>query len=169
MREVLFPFGARLTTWVLVVAFVVLAAKKHDSRVLVAACAWLIGFEAAFDLSRFAVGKAHPFVTWALPLVVGVFTLAWAYRNDIRPARNYALATGAVWVVWLAVGVPVNQHTLTNFSWTAEILNVSAKTLWALAYLIPLLTSSRRSSRLPIGSMRPPAASAPSPGRRPAR
>lgn len=137
---ILFPFGMRLTTWACVAAFVAVAVRQRNSRVLVAACAWLIGFEAAFDVSRFVAGKAGPFVTWVLPLIVGVFTLAWATRQRILPSRRWALATVVTWTVWGAFGFAANQHTTVNFSWTAEVLNVSAKTLWAVAYLVPFLS-----------------------------
>jgi hypothetical protein len=140
-NTILFPLGMRLTTWGCVAVFVAVAMKRRDSKVLVAGCVWLLGFEAAFDISRFAVGKAGPFATWALPLIVGLFTLGWATWHRMLPSLPCALATAAVWLVWLAVGFPANQHTTVNFNWTAEVLNVSAKTLWALAYLLPLLRS----------------------------
>jgi hypothetical protein len=37
----------------------------------------------------------------------------------------------------------VNFHTGTNFDATAEALNEVSKTLWALAYFLPLLRSAR--------------------------
>lgn len=144
---VLFPLGMRLTTWICVAAFVAVAVRRRDSRPLLAGWVWLLGFEAAFDVSRAATGHNLQWQTRSLPVIVGALTVAWMFRYGIRPDRRWLLFTVAVWVVWLASGFNANQHTMADWSWTAEILNVTAKTALAAAYFVPLVV--RRSDRLP--------------------
>lgn len=57
------------------------------------------------------------------------------------PDRPYR--SSLVWAVWIATGFHVNGHTMTGLDPSAEALNEGAKTLWALAYLVPLMRSSR--------------------------
>jgi hypothetical protein len=47
-----------------------------------------------------------------------------------------------VFAVWVAAGfhVNVNERGLAGFDPTAEVLNEGSKTLWAAAYLVPLLS-----------------------------
>ncbi len=142
MQHLLFPFEMRTTTWLCVLAFAVLAIRRHDSRPLVACCVWLLGFEVAFDVSRYATGQAGPFMTWALPLIVGVFTIVWSIWNRLFPSLPWVAVTAVIWAIWLAAGFHVNQHTILGFDWTAELLNVSAKTAWAAAYFVPMLALS---------------------------
>ena len=51
-------------------------------------------------------------------------------------------AVAVVWIIWVAMGLPVSRATA--FSPTAEALNELAKTLWAVAYLVPLLNPLER-------------------------
>jgi hypothetical protein len=151
MREMLlFPLGVRLSTWLGVLAFVALAGRRRSMLPLVAAWVWLIGFEAAFDSAGLALyGYATDRV---LPVVLGVFTLAWSARvRVLRVSRPWAVATVLLWTLWLAIDFRWNSNGWTlgglprydpasDFRWQAEVLNETAKTAWALAYLLPLLT-----------------------------
>jgi hypothetical protein len=137
--QLLFPFGMRLTTWIVLIVFVALAVRRRDSRFLGAAAAWLLGFEAAFDLSRAATGYPLAWQSRSLPVVVGVFTVAWFAFHELRPSGRWLAVTALIWSLWLADGFPVNYHTLDGFQLGPEIMNVSAKTALAVAYLVPLL------------------------------
>ena len=147
MGPILFPLGVRLSTWLCVLAFAALAARRRDVLPLVAAWVWLIGFEAAFDAFGLAVdGYAADRV---LPLVIGVFTLGWCARTRIlRLSLPWATATVLAWTVWLALGLHWNSYYTpeTDFRWGSELFNEVAKTTWALAYLTPLLALDRRSA-----------------------
>jgi hypothetical protein len=63
-------------------------------------------------------------------------------RFDVRPSPPLLLAAVAVFLVWCATGFHVNAHAKVGFDPSAEALNEAAKTLWALAYLLPLWRSS---------------------------
>jgi hypothetical protein len=104
---------------------------------------WLLGFEAAFDISRGATGHGFP-RSVVLPIVVGTFTVAWFSRSGPWPSRPWLYVTALIWIVWLAVGFPDNLHTLTGFNPGVEVLNVGAKTALALAYFLPLLAKRER-------------------------
>jgi hypothetical protein len=58
----------------------------------------------------------------------------WKLRVDFR----FLAATAAIWVVWLMRGFHYNLNEVGPMNWEWEILNVSAKTAWGLAYLWPL-------------------------------
>lgn len=143
MSSILFPLlGVRLTTWICVIAFAALAARRRDVLPLLAAWVWLIGFEAAFDAFGLAtVGYAADRV---LPIVLGVFTLAWCARTKIlRVSLPWVVVTALVWAAWLAVGFHWNSYytSAADFRWHVEVLNEAAKTSWALAYLVPLVSA----------------------------
>lgn len=144
---VLFPFGVRLSTWLAGAAFVGVAVWRRDWRPLAAGFAWIWGFEVAFQVACIAAGyNFTPVVTrlgWVLvgiPIVVGLSS--W-----VRPDWRIFLAAAAMFGVWGLAGFGVNTHE-TVYSVGDEILNEATKTLWALAYLVPLL--SPFSFRLPV-------------------
>lgn len=77
----------------------------------------------------------------AAPYFVGIgLVVIWLTRKRVvRPSLEILAVVVLVWLVWIAFGFHANQHeTPQTFSVLDEVLNVSAKTVWALAYLTPL-------------------------------
>lgn len=137
----LFIEGVRVSTIATAGAFgVVGLLRGGDRRALLAAAAWLTGFETAYQLTSLAMGTnaypgAVPFLALPGLLVVPVVTR----RYKVVPWRPMVLVTAAVWVLWIVTGFHANQHeTPDRFSVWTEVLNESAKTVWALAYLTGL-------------------------------
>ena len=153
LNSVLFPLGHRLSTWVAVAVF--LARGVRDRRYWLAAAAWLVGFEVAFQATETAEGIArsgfHPSAWWVPVVVFGAYACGiafvwWVARRGIRPSIPILGAVAVLWVVWIATGFHVNtSHTMGGFDPAAEAINEGAKTLWALAYLVPLLRAPKRS------------------------
>jgi hypothetical protein len=146
MSAILFPLGMRLTTWFGVAAFVTLAVRRRDWQPVVAAWVWLLSFEAAFDISREAMGYGH-FQSRMLFIVGGAVTVVWFGIHGLRPAWPWTAATVLIWIVWLVAGFPANQHSMVGFDSAAEVFNEMAKTAWGLAYLLPLYHRPRVGSR----------------------
>src|SRR5262249_9579006 len=95
--------------------------------------------------------------------LLGIGFVVYAARHGARPSLPLLAAALAVWVVWIATGFHVNGHTMVGFDPAAEALNEGTKTLWALAYLAPLMRS-RRATLAPIAAgPRPYAAAAADP------
>lgn len=138
---VLFPFGVRLSTWLMVAAFVVLAVVRRNSRFLGAMVAWLGGFEVAYQATAAVVGNGSTGSGWPVVVLVvfGLVVTVVAWRRGVRPHRWLMLAVAVVWLVWVATGFSGNAATLTGLDVPGEVLNETAKTLWAFAYLVPLL------------------------------
>lgn len=138
---VLFPAGVRLSTWLPIIAFVGLAVIWREWRPAGAMFAWLAGFEAAYQASTLATGNGLPAAGWTAPALIlfGVIVAGETWRRGVRPSVTFMVATAAVWVAWLAIGYPANEPTLVGLNVPAEVLNEAAKTLWAVAYLVPLL------------------------------
>jgi hypothetical protein len=138
---VIFPAGVRLSTWLMAGAFLVLAIVRRDGRFLGAMLAWLGGFEVAYQATAALVGNGSTGSGWPVVGLVlfGLAVTAVAWRRGVRPHRWLMLAVAVVWIAWLATGFSGNPATLTGLDVPAEVLNETAKTLWALAYLIPLL------------------------------
>jgi hypothetical protein len=138
---VLFPVGVRLSTWLALAAFPLLALLRRDGRALGAAAAWFFGFEGAYQATALVTGNGLPALGVAAPIlvVVGAVAVAIASRARILPAWRVMTVVAAVWIAWVAIGFPANAATLAGFNPMAEVLNEAAKTLWALAYLWPLV------------------------------
>jgi hypothetical protein len=157
MIQVLFPLGVRLSTIVTAGAFVGLATARRDPKPLLAGFAWLAGFEAVFQVASLIVGK--------LPLglfspiffiALGTVVLTFAYRSGIHADWRFLAPALALVAVWLATGFHLNGHQhgmfslhprISHFDPAAEFLNDAAKTLWALAYLVPLRSWKRGTAR----------------------
>ena len=141
---ILFPFGVRLSTWLAIGAFSGLAVSRRSWRPILAGWAWIWGFEAAYDATQLALGKV-PSQVRAEPvfyLVIGAFTVAWmTYRARVRPSPLLVLVV-PFWVAWIAIGYHTNLHTLQGLDPLTEALNESAKTVWALAYLVPFFVAT---------------------------
>jgi hypothetical protein len=139
MAAILFPFGVRLSTWGCAAAFTALALRRWDWRPIAAAVAWMWGFEIAFQVASIAEGHHDTTVAarfgWILIGVpVVAFLTAW-----VRPDRRLFSAAVLCFGAWIVIGFHVNDHTTVGFDPYAEASNELAKTMWAVAYLVPLL------------------------------
>ena len=146
VASMLFPLGVRLSTWVVLLVFVSIAAWRSDRRPLVAAVAWLAGFEAAYQVSAMLlrtpshvplIGPVSISLLVGAPAVAAAMTLLGA-----RPNLVVLSLAALAFIAWLASGFHVNTTDVV-VNPTGEALNDAAKTLWALAYLVPLWTLSR--------------------------
>lgn len=139
---ILFPLGIRLTTWVMLLAFVALAAWRSEREPLIAAVAWLAGFEGAYQIASVLLHTPPGlplFGSISISLIVGMPLIAVAMTIlGARPDPILIVAALLAFVVWLATGFHVNT-TLNIASIEGEALNDASKTLWALAYLVPLV------------------------------
>lgn len=103
---------------------------------------WLAGFEAAYQLAAMILHtpKTVPFIgPISISLLVAAPSLAIAASVlGARPNRWLLAAAISVFLAWLASGFHVNATTAIT-SVSGEVLNDASKTLWAFAYLVPLL------------------------------
>ena len=149
--NILFPFGVRLSTWLGVVAFLCVALARRDRVPLYACLAWLLGFEAAFQIASLALGRLP--VGSGGPIFVvaaGAVALPWLTRRGARPSWWLLAPALALLAVWAALGLPQNDAQramfslhphIAHFDATGEVLNEVVKILWALAYFLPLTRS----------------------------
>lgn len=148
MVHVLFPLGVRLSTILTAVAFACLAVVRRDKLPLIAGWVWLTTFEAVFQIAslimdRLPLGLFSPVFFLSLAVVTLYLT-----RGKVRPDWWYLAAALVLVGVWMATGFHLNGHQhgmfslhphIPHFDATAEFLNETAKTLWALGYFLPLL------------------------------
>ena len=160
MIHVLFPLGIRLSTILAALAFVGLAVARRDKLPLIAGWLWVATFEAAFQIAslimdRLPLGLVTPIVF----LTLAVVTL-FSTRGKVMPDWRYLAAALVVLAVWMATGFHLNGHQhglfslhtrIPDFDVTAEVLNESAKTLWALGYFLPLLRRPSPDERVAVG------------------
>ena len=152
--SVLFPLGVRLSTLVTAAVFVGLAVARRDRLPLLAGFAWLTSFEALFQISSLVVDKLPKGPVGAIVFLPLAAAVAWRTRDRVHPDVRLLAVALVPMAVWLGTGFHLNGHTgygmfalhpqITGFDATAEALNELAKTLWALAYLAPLLAVRRR-------------------------
>ena len=140
MSAVLFPLGVRLSTWLAIAAFFAVELYRRDRVSLYALIAWLFSFEAVFEATQLAFGhdkRLGPIhvVFW---LVLAAVLLPILWRHGARPFWPILAGALLVWAVWVETGFQVNEHTSVALDVPAEVLNETAKTLWAAAYLLPL-------------------------------
>lgn len=151
---ILFPLGVRLSTWIELAAFIACARVYRDRRFLIAALVAMTGFEASYDISSLVANPSH----WNLNvlfLVCSVFTVFW-FRSVVPKPDVWLMGLVAVaWGVWAATGFHVNSPDMVGFSPYAEALNEGAKTLWALAYLVPLCRSPGRTPAAKATDLQP--------------
>lgn len=151
-ENILYPTGnARLSTVVALSAFVALAVVRRSWLPVAACLVWLFGFEAALNVTVVALGRpatldAIHFVGY---LVVSVAGGVWLAHRRARPEWGLVAGAAAVWIAWMATGFHVNAHSMAGFNALAEAWNEGAKTLWALAYLLPLTRSAE--AEVPVG------------------
>ena len=144
MSHILFPLGMRLSTWAFVLAFEFIAVVRRDWRPIAAMLAWMLGWEAVWSLTSFLTHGGGYGWWGAARLAIGPVVAWWL---GVRPTMWPLLAAFAVGAVWVAAGFHVNEHHATHIAVGSEILNEVAKSLWALAYLLPLMPLSRRVMR----------------------
>jgi len=146
VAHVLFPLGVRLSTWIALAVFLALGVR--DRRYWWAAAAWVAGFETLYQATTTAGHLLHSGFHpghWWVPVIVfsvylgGVAFVVVAADHGARPSWPLLTAALLVWGLWIATGFHVNAHTMADFDPASEVLNELAKTLWAAAYLVPLL------------------------------
>jgi hypothetical protein len=150
--QVLFPLGVRLSTILTGVAFTGLAVVRRDRLPLIAGWLWLVTFEAVFQIASLVMGDLPlGYFSPVFFLVLAAVTLCLS-RRKVTPDWRYLAAALGVVVLWMATGFHLNGHQhgmfslhtrIHDFDATAEGLNVVAKTLWALAYFMPVLRRTR--------------------------
>jgi len=139
--HVLFPTGnARLSTIVAVSAFVALAIMRRSWLPVAGCLAWLFGFEAAFNTTVLALGRPAPLdaLHYVPYLAIGIVVPFVLARRGVRPDWYLLAAAVVVWLIWVASGFHVNEHSMVGFDPLAEAFNEGTKTLWAAAYFLPL-------------------------------
>jgi hypothetical protein len=154
--HVLFPLGIRLSTIATAMAFAGLAVARRSKLPLIAGWLWVTTFEAVFQIASLIMNRLPlGLVTPVIFLVVAAVTLV-VTRGKPLPDWRYLAASFAVLVLWMATGFHLNGHQhglfslhprIPDFDPAAEVMNVTAKTLWALGYLLPLLRSREITQR----------------------
>ena len=152
---ILFPLGVRLSTWLALALFLALAAQRRQRAPLLAAAAWLFGFELVFQITSLAAGRPLPGFHWGpfALIAVGVASLVAAARAGITPSPVWLLAAGCCFAAWVVTGFHVNEHTTANLDVTGEVLNEAAKMLWAAAYFVPLIWVTRSHTAQPTETL----------------
>ena len=145
MTEILFPLGGpRLTTILALAVFLAIAITRGEKKPALACLAWLFGFEFLFEATTFALGRPElGAIHAATYIIIGALLLPWLTRRGVIPSLPLLAAALAVWAIWVATGFHVNEHTGAGFDPAAEVLNELSKMLWAAAYLLPLLSTTR--------------------------
>jgi hypothetical protein len=146
LATMLFLFGVRISTWTTVLVFALLAAWRSERAPLLAAIAWLASFETAYQIAAMILRTPSPVPLVgpvSISLLVGAPAVALLMTAMGARANRFVLGLALLaFVVWIATGFHVNTDTVI-VSPTGEALNDTAKTLWALAYLLPLLHARR--------------------------
>jgi hypothetical protein len=148
--HVLFPLGIRLSTILAALAFIGLAIARRDKLPLIAAWLWVTTFEAVFQIASLIMNRLpiglFPAVFF---LTLAAITLPLLGRK-VTPNWWFLAAALVVIGIWMATGFHLNGHQHGLFSLhphiphldvVAEICNELSKTLWALAYFLPLVRS----------------------------
>lgn len=141
MNAILFPLGVRLSTWLALLAFMLIAAWRSERQPVLAGIAWLAGFEGAYQVAAMLIHtpSSVPFIgPVSISLIVGMPLIAAAATMlGARPDRRLLMSAVLVFGLWLATGFHVNADA-TSMNPLGEVCNEASKTLWALAYLVPL-------------------------------
>lgn len=130
--------GMRTTTALMIIALLVVGiAKRRPVAAILSVAAWLLGFEAAWQISSaFVAGR--PLLFYAHFIIEAAGWVLAAHFAGVRADWRLLVVVVVAWVPWLLTGMHSNYPGLP-FDVGGEIANVIAKTAWALAYLVPLL------------------------------
>lgn len=138
------PLGVRWTSLATLAAIVliVIAVRRRPFLALVAAMGWLVAFEIPYEATDMIVRHqpgAH-LAGWASWLLtVAGWPLA-AYLAGVRPDWRWVMASGAIFIVWIATGFAHNDPGQTGpVQWGPELLNVGSKTALGMAYALGAL------------------------------
>lgn len=141
--------GVRISTLATLVVFALIGlARGGDMKGLWAGAAWLTGFAVAYQVTGVVMGTLlYPRAAIIFTLI-GLVVVPIATTRTVRPWWPMAVLFAVLWVVWIAFGFHANGHETTDvFNLRDEIINESAKTAWALAYLVPLWRTRSAATR----------------------
>lgn len=155
----MFFAGVRISTLAMLPLFLYVSLRRDNPKPLLAAAAWMTGFESAYQLTNLAKGRRPPSAVvvtvarfgWHIhlpwqPILIGlglvIVPVAW--RLGLRPEPWLMAVVGVLWIVWIALGFHANQHTMVHFDAGSEAVNEAGKTLWAFAYLWPIWPRASR-------------------------
>lgn len=135
----------RLSTLLLAVAIFALVVWRRRDPILglMVVAAWVTVFELAYSLVGYLLRhdlwlRIYPHLDassfwWVM---IGLFGWAWlAHVKGARPELITLLVAVAIFTLWMAFGHGGNQPD-QPIDWREEALNVSAKTLTGVSYLI---------------------------------
>lgn len=132
-----FP-GVQVRYTTLAIGLVILTvwlARRKPTHAVVAFCAWLFGYEIAW---QWTVALVHggPYTNAVVQVagVAGWLVASWAI--GIRPHPYWSAATVVLWLIWVSVGFPVNAKGGVRIDVGAEALNVLTKSCWGMAYVM---------------------------------
>jgi len=124
----------RTTTAALVVAFLFKAVVRRDYRWLLALLAWMAGFEAVYLMTVEAFGRSPmPQYFELVGLSAGGWLVAF-HVAGLRPRYEWLLGGIVLWVAWILMGFPTNEHYTAHVNWLAEAVNVVTKTSLGFAF-----------------------------------
>lgn len=110
------------------------------------------GFEVVFQITSIAAGNQDATVAGRLGYILIGVPIVVCVTSWVRPDGWLLAAAAACFFVWVATGFHVNAHTMSSFDPVGEGLNEAAKTLLAVAYLLPLWRSRRLAVRRPLAA-----------------
>lgn len=134
------PLEMRWTTLLmaLLVVFLIGVIRRRPDLAVVAVVAWTGGFEVVYrfwDIVRWQEWWAWNSWFWEAAALAGWVVLA--HSVGIRPSPFWLTATLLCFAIWIATGYRSNYAgQKAPFQVLGEIENVSAKTAWAMAYLV---------------------------------
>jgi len=138
----------RTSTWATILVFMAVMVARKDWAVMVACMAWLWGFEAAYQITSYVMGtNALPGDLWWFT-AFGAASILLAARFRVPVSWPWIGCAAAIWLVWLLFGFHANLETGrletgAPFSVWYEVLNTTAKTALAAAFLLPYARQPR--------------------------
>ena len=142
----IFIANVRLSTILLASLLVAIPVIRRRWRDLLGFPAWFFGFEAVWEITNAVVyyGFSTRLLARTVFVLLGVACIWLAWRAGLRPWWPALVAAGLLYLVWLLDGFHSNPDVpfAHIVSWRWELENVGAKTLFGLAYLVPVLRSS---------------------------